>query len=437
MKKRIAFISEHASPLTMPGETDNGGQNVYVAELAKEMAQRGYEVDVFTRRDREDLPEVIAWLPGIRVVYIQAGDSCPMPKEILLPYMEEFFTNMLAFMQREKSTYALIHANFWMSAMVASWLKDLLGIPFIVTFHALGYIRKLYQKEMDKFPPERVEIERQAIENADRIIAECPQDREDLIRFYAAPPEKISIVPCGFNPWEFYPVDKEVARRLLGLPAQKKIILQLGRLVPRKGIDNVIRAVARLKRSGLSLLLVIVGGSSCENEAPCEEQQRLQRIAEEEQVSDLVLFAGGKCRDMLKFYYSAADLFITTPWYEPFGITPLEAMACGTPVIGSNVGGIKYSVLDSVTGSLVPPRDPEQLSLKIRKLIRRPLLVSRMKKAAIRRVNDHFTWHQVADVMAGIYEQIMVPLPGPINEKLFVIHTREQEENNYSATIEL
>ncbi|WP_423149215.1 glycosyltransferase family 4 protein [Rubrolithibacter danxiaensis] len=419
MKNRIAFISEHASPLATLGGVDSGGQNVYVAELAKYLAVSGYQIDIFTRWDNENLPQVINWLPGIRVIHVQAGPVCFVPKEELLQHMPEFTTSMLTFIEEEEINYELVHANFFMSAWVASRLKELLDIPFVVTFHALGHVRRIHQKEQDKFPAQRLKIEEDAVKKADQIIAECPQDREDLIKYYNASPDKISIIPCGFNPSEFYPVQQTLARVILDLDPEENIILQLGRMVPRKGVDNVVKALAKSKRNTERLRLVIVGGESdIPDPVLCPEIARLQEIAKAEGVLDNITFVGRKNRDMLKYYYSAANVFITTPWYEPFGITPLESMACGTPVIGSNVGGIKYSIVNGKTGYLIPPNDAEALAGKIEHLFSNPALLKKMKVNALKRVNSMFTWAHVAKMVDVMYGKILQPVPIEIQPQL-------------------
>ncbi|MDJ1470902.1 glycosyltransferase family 4 protein [Xanthocytophaga flava] len=408
MKKKVAFISEHASPLATLGGIDSGGQNVYVAELSKHLARIGYEIDVFTRWEDPEFPEVIYWMPGVRVIHIKAGPVDVVPKEELLQYMPEFSKNMYAFVLEHEMNYQLIHANFWTSSLVASQLKKLLQIPFVVTFHALGYIRKLYQGSQDHFPEERICIEEQIVHEADHIIAECPQDRNDLLNYYSAYPELITVIPCGFSIQDFYPVEQRKARQILQLKENEIIFLQLGRMVPRKGVDNVIRALSKVNQCHQSVRLLIVGGDyDSPNMELCPEISRLQQIAKEEGVSLQVTFTGRKNRDMLKHYYSAADVFISTPWYEPFGITPLEAMACGTPVIGSQVGGIKYSVADGETGFLVPPNDPDALAEKMSQLICDPELLQQMKKNAIERVNTLFTWEKVAEEVSDLYNKVI------------------------------
>jgi len=408
MKKKIAFISEHASPLAILGGVDNGGQNVYVAELSEQLVKKGYEVDIYTRRDNPNIEETVEWQPFIRVIHIEAGPAKFVAKEKLLGYMDEFTVNMLYYIKMNGLEYELIHANFFMSALVASNLKKYLYIPYVVTFHALGLVRKIHQKEKDAFPAERINIEKHIVADADQLIAECPQDREDLIVHYGADPSKITIVPCGFNPKEFYPMEKALAREMLNLDAGEKIILQLGRMVPRKGVDNVIHAIGKLKNQA-ELRLVIVGGEAdTPDPVLTPEIKRLQQIAEEEKVADRVIFTGRRGRDVLKYYYAAADIFVSTPWYEPFGITPLEAMACGTPVIGANVGGIKHSVADGQTGFLVPPHQPNALAEKIMHLLSDEKMYRAMQKNAIRRVNRFFTWSKVADGVHHLYHEVIL-----------------------------
>jgi D-inositol-3-phosphate glycosyltransferase len=423
-RKRIAFISEHASPMANLGGVDTGGQNVYVAQLAKHLAGQGYLVDVFTRRESAEINEVVDWAPGVRVVHVNAGPAQIIIKEDILQYMDEFKDNMVSFIINQHLHYSLVHANFFMSAQVAMGIKKELDIPFVVTFHALGHVRRIHQAEKDKFPAERLVIEEEAVKQADYVIAECPQDKDDLMNYYNAPEEKITIIPCGFSGSEFYPIDKEVARKIANLPQKEHIILQLGRMVPRKGVDNVIRALEKIKGTRKSVRLVIVGGE-CEEleEETCPEFARLMNIARENKVETSIIFAGRKTRDQLKFYYAAADVFITTPWYEPFGITPLEAMACGTPVIGSNVGGIKYSVAEGETGLLVPAEAPEELAAKITTLLNNENLRNQMGENAIKRVNTYFTWARVAAQVHELYKQLK-PLA---NERKVLVAIEEEQ----------
>jgi D-inositol-3-phosphate glycosyltransferase len=404
--KRIALISEHASPLAVLGGVDAGGQNVYVGQLARHLVQIGYDVDVFTRRDREALPEVAEWVDGVRIVNVPAGPPESVPKERRLPWMNDFAMHIVRFCRREPAPYDLVHANFWMSGLVACEIKRSLGIPFVITFHALGRVRRAHQGAADGFPDERFAIEERVIRECDQIVAECPQEEEDLIRFYNADPAKISIIPAGFDPAEFSPMSKELARAALGLATPEWTVLHVGRMVPRKGVDNAIRGFARMiARAGIEGRLVVAGGEA--DGAESAEVTRLRAVAEEEAVADRVTFAGPVGRDRLRYYYGAADVFVTTPWYEPFGITPLEAMACGTPVVGSNVGGIKFTVRDGECGYLVAANQPDMLAERLVHLYRHPRLVSVFRRQAINRANDLFTWRNVANEMAALYERLV------------------------------
>ncbi|MFD1139807.1 glycosyltransferase family 4 protein [Larkinella insperata] len=413
MNQKLALISEHASPLAVVGGVDAGGQNIAVAELAQQLARLGYEIDIFTRWENEQLPQLVDWKSGIRVVHIQAGPVSILPKEELLPHMAEFMANFVQFARSEEKPYGLIHAHFFMSALVAADAKKILNIPFAITFHALGKVRRISQGDSDKFPAERFAIEERVIREADQLVALCPQDRDDLINLYDADPGKITIIPNGFNPDEFYAVGKSLARTLLKMDPDEFTILQLGRMVPRKGIDTVVQAVACLKKKyGRKTRLLIVGGESdAPNPAVTPEIGRLQHLVELEDVADCVTFVGRRDRNLLRYYYSAADVFVTTPWYEPFGITPLEAMACGTPVIGSRVGGIQYTVIDGQTGLLVPHKAPDALAEKLHLLIQQPQLRKDLRTRALRRVHQDFTWLQVAQKTALMYQQLGVARP--------------------------
>jgi glycosyltransferase involved in cell wall biosynthesis len=298
-----------------------------------------------------------------------------------------------------------------MSGMAARRVKAALGIPYVITFHALGLVRRMHQGSADGFPAERIAIESELMQDAARIIAECPQDRQDMERLYGAPPRRIDIVPCGYDPAELWPV-RASARARLGLAREEFVVLQLGRMVARKGVDNVIAGVAALReRFGIRARLVIVGSDAAGN-AVCAspELRRLTALCEELDIAQQVLFAGRQPRERLRYYYSAADAFVTTPWYEPFGITPVEAMACGAPVIGAEVGGIKDTVVDGITGYLVPPNDPAALAQRLALLHSAPEHARRMGRQGMLRANRHYTWQSVATRVARVYEAALSEL---------------------------
>lgn len=405
-KLRIALISEHASPLAEAGSVDAGGQNVYVAHVARSLAAAGHAVEVLTRRDDRALAAVVDLRSGVRVRHVDAGPPQFVRKEELLQYMPAFALAAQQILGGSRP-FDVLHANFFMSGWVGLALSRLFELPLVTTFHALGLVRREHQGASDGFPPERIDIERRLVHESDCVIAECPQDEADLRRLYGAEPARMRSVPCGVDVTAFRPGDKAAARQRLGLPAHDFIVLQLGRMVPRKGVDNVIRALAQLP-AALPVRLAVVGGESAEPDAPgTPEIDRLHTLAAELGVAARVQFAGRRDRSALRDWYVAADVFVTTPWYEPFGITPLEAMACATPVIGAAVGGIAHTVVDGVTGFLVPPRDPAALAARLAQLQAQPFLGSSFGLAGLRRVRSQFTWDIVARQLAEVYAEVV------------------------------
>ncbi|MGI4813021.1 MAG: glycosyltransferase family 4 protein [Janthinobacterium lividum] len=410
---RIALISEHASPLAVAGGVDAGGQNIYVAHVARQLARAGHAVDVFTRRDNPLLPAITRSSGNVRVIHVPAGPPRAMPKESLLPFMGGFGDFVLDFFHRQTYSYDVIHANFFMSGMVGMKLKAALGVPLVTTFHALGKVRRLHQGEADGFPDVRFVIEEALVRHSDRIIAECPQDRSDLMDLYGADEARIDVIPCGFDAPEFAPVERRTARAMLGWPEDEFAILQLGRLVPRKGIDNVIRGLATLQGEVLERahLYVVGGNSDVANTMATPEIGRLTALAEQLGVADRVTFVGRRGRGVLRQFYSAADVFVTTPWYEPFGITPVEAMACGTPVIGARVGGIQHTVADGETGLLVPPNDPVALGHALTRLASNPQWATQLGENGLRRARQFYSWESIAQALVNTYARAIPAQP--------------------------
>lgn len=411
--KKIAIISEHASPLALAGSVDSGGQNVYVAHVTRELARAGMEVDVFTRRDNAALEVEFQWMRGVKVIHVPAGPASFLPKEQMLPYMDEFSAYLMRHFARQRIGYDVVHANFFMSAMAALPVAQRHGVPLAVTFHALGKVRRQYQQDADLFPDSRFDIEDDIARRADRLIAECPQDRRDLIELYGADPRRIDIVPCGYDAAEMTPPPMAAARRELGWDDGVFTLLQLGRMVPRKGVDNVIRALARLRqRHGIEARLCVVGGNTEDASVQATpEIGRLRAIAEQEGVVEWVEFAGRRGREALATYYSASDVFVTTPWYEPFGITPVEAMACGRPVIGADTGGIRSTVVHGRTGFLVPPKDPNSLADRLAELAADRTLCERMGEAGRKRARRLYTWKRVGQDLLSVYVRMVADSP--------------------------
>jgi glycosyltransferase involved in cell wall biosynthesis len=410
-RRRIAFLSEHASPVALLGSVDAGGQNVYVDELSRNLARLGYAIDVFTRRDAEDAPAVVEWALGVRVVNLDAGPARFMPKDELWRFMPQFRDALLQFSLREGLSYDILHGNFWMSGWVAAELRRELGVPAVQIFHAMGKTKQRHQGSADTSPAERLQVELEVIREVDRVIAQCPSERSELVDDYGAPAEKVVVIPSAVNTELYRPVDRDEARRRIGVDPHELLVVYVGRMQPRKDVRNVVRAVGLLAaRRDLPVKLLLVGGETAEPDpAVTPEIGVLQQLARECGIADRVRFTGKRQPDVLRYYYSAGDVVVTTPWYEPFGLTPLEAMACGRPVIGSAVGGITFTIADGQTGLLVPPRDPEALAVGLQTLLADPHRRACMGQAARERVEREFTWPVVAERTAALYQSLLQP----------------------------
>ncbi|MFD8804201.1 glycosyltransferase [Streptomyces sp. NPDC059597] len=390
---RVAMVSEHASPLAALGGPDAGGQNVYVAQLAGLLARRGHDVTVYTRRDSSRLPDRVTTPDGVRVVHVPAGPAAPIPKDELPPYMHEFG----AWLAREwaNRTPDVVHAHFWMSGTAALAGARGLGVPVVQTYHALGTVKKRYQGAADTSPPDRVATETAVGRESDAIIATCEDEVAELVAM-GLPRRRMHIVPCGVDPGQFAPAPGPRRRR----PGPRRL-LTVGRLVPRKGFDRAIRALAHVP--GAELL--VAGGPEPALLFAEPEAERLLALAEECGVADRVTLLGGVSRADMPGLMADADLVLSVPRYEPFGIVPVEAMACGAPVVATAVGGQLDTVVDGRTGVLVPPGDDagERTGAVIRRLLDDPDLRARYGAEARRRVLDHYTWDRVADGVTRVY----------------------------------
>lgn len=415
-KARIAFLSEHASPVALRGSEDAGGQNVYVDEVSRNLAQLGYQVDVFTRRDSADAPEIVRWADGVRIINLTAGPAGFLPKDDIWPHMATFCDSFLDFCQRDGIRYDLIHGNFWMSGWAAVQLRHHLGIPAVQIFHATGKTKRRYQGLADTSPDERVAVESEVIREVDAIIGQCPCEVAELIDDYGADPARVTMIPSAVNTRVFRPEAQAEARRVIGLPVEGPVAVYVGRMLPRKDVRNLLRAAALLRdETGIRLDVLLVGGDTSEpNPAVTPEIGELQRLAVDLGIADRVHMTGKRQTEELRYYYSAGDVAVTTPWYEPFGLTPLEAMASGRPVIGSAVGGITFTVRHGETGLLVPPRDPAALAGALRFMLEDPDRRREMGERAREWVEKEFTWPVVARRLSVLYEEILSAPEGTV-----------------------
>jgi D-inositol-3-phosphate glycosyltransferase len=377
------MVSEHASPLAVLGDVDAGGQNLHVAELAAAMSRRGHEVTVYTRRDDPHLPGWMRAATGYEVVHVPAGPAETIPKDRLLPYMGAFAAFLRA---RWRATPPdLVHSHFWMSGLASLLATKDLCLPVVHTFHALGTVKRRYQGDADTSPAERVPIERLICKRATRIVATCSDEVFELVRM-GLPRERISVVPSGVDIKRFAPGGPAAGKRL------SRRIVSVGRLVPRKGFRTAISALRGLPDTEL----VIAGGPPRGCLADDPEARLLRAFAEVAGVGDRVHLAGRVSRTVMPALLRSADAVVCVPWYEPFGIVPLEAMACGVPVVASAVGGLTDTVVDGVTGIHVPPRRPARLASVALPLIEDEVLGSSFGMAGCDRVRARYSWDRIA-----------------------------------------
>ncbi|HEY4615093.1 MAG TPA: glycosyltransferase [Citricoccus sp.] len=398
----IAMVSEHASPLAALGGVDAGGQNVFVAALAARLGRRGHRVRVYTRRDDPGLPEQVEAGRGVTVVHVPAGPDRELPKDELAPYMDDFARWMTDHWRRE-GTPDIVHAHFWMSGMAATAAAAAARIPAVQTFHALGSVKRRHQGTADTSPACRLQTEAGLVARSQLVLATCRDEVQELMGL-GADPERIRIVPCGVDPEAFTPAETPgtggPARRSAEDPLR---LLALGRLVERKGVDVVVRALAQVPQAHLT----VAGGPERSALDADPEARRLRALAEEYGVADRLTLTGRVDRQEAARLLSAADIVTCTPWYEPFGIVPLEAMACGRPVVGSAVGGLLDSVDDGATGLLVPPRDVDATAAAICRLATDPALAERMGRAGRERVVNLFGWDRVAALTEAAYREAL------------------------------
>ncbi|MGK5552830.1 glycosyltransferase [Actinomadura kijaniata] len=393
---RVAMISEHASPLAARGGlggADGGGQNVFVADLAAELGRQGHHVTVHTRRDDPGLPGRVRFASGVTVEHVPAGPAAEVPKDELAQWMPDFARHLERRWAQEPPD--VVHAHFWMSGMAALWATGRLpgpSVPVVQTYHALGTVKRRHQGDRDTSPPDRIDWERRIGRSVDAIIATCSDETRELADM-GVPTDHVAVVPCGVDLGRFRPDGPAEPR------AARHRLVALSRLVERKGVDTAIRALAHLPDTEL----VVAGGPPADALDADPEVRRLRDVAAGAGVAGRVTFTGRRGRDEVPSLLRSADLVVTLPWYEPFGMVPLEAMACGVPVVATAVGGHLDTVADGRTGLLVPPRDPAEAARAVGGLLADGDRRARMGAAALLRARRDYSWERVARATADVY----------------------------------
>jgi D-inositol-3-phosphate glycosyltransferase len=389
---RIAMISEHASPLATLGGVDAGGQNAHVAELSAALAADGHEVRVYTRRDNAELPELVPLGERVDVVHVPAGPPEAVPKDELLPFMGTF-AQWLGGNWRTEWKPDVAHAHFWMSGLAAVTAGRACDVPVVQTYHALGSVKRRHQGAADTSPPHRIDYERELGRAVDRVIVQCQDEISELLRI-GVPRARMALVPSGVNVERFTPDGPSLPRT--GGAAR---ILTVARLVERKGVEDLIRALPAVPGAEL----VVVGGPPAGELEADPYARRLRDLARACGVADRLRLAGAVAAHEMPAWYRSADVVAATPWYEPFGLTALEAMACGVPVVASAVGGLADTVVDGVTGDLVAPREPGALGRTLRQLLGDGVRRLSYSAAAVDRAAHSYAWPRIADRLAVVY----------------------------------
>ncbi len=408
---RIAMLSYHTCPLATLGGKDTGGMNVYVRDLTCELGRLGVHVDVFTRSQDEHVPHVLHDLGyGNRVVHITAGPEEPKSKSDIAKYIPEFAQGIIQFAEEKGLKYDVIHSHYWMSGLAAELLsKAWGGTPVVNMFHTLGEMKnRVARSESEKAGEDRLKGERQVLRRADRIIVATLAELTQLRFLYRADSRKMTVIPPGVDTSHFYPIPADEAKQYIGLKPENRMVLFVGRIEPLKGVDTLIQAMSCLDLQGIHrpVHLAIIGGDvDVSPEEMSEEMTRLQKMCDDLCMGGMVLFLGKRGQDTLPYYYSAAEVVVMPSLYESFGMVALEAMACGTPVIASEVGGLGYLVQNGITGYTIPDSDPAELCDKLSHLLGNADLRNQMGNAAAEYAAD-YAWNKVASQIIDIYKDV-------------------------------
>lgn len=406
------MLSIHSSPVATLGGWKTGGMNVYVRELSMALGRLGILIDVFTRRQHPDAPDHVPLTDTASVYFIDGGPpTLTKSTADMYPYMADVGSNLIRFAQENNRHYQIIHSHYWLSGVVAMHLKRCWQIPTIQMFHTLGEMKnRIAPPGTNTDPPLRIQTEQAIVDDTDYLIAATPAERVQLLWLYQTNVRKVRIISPGVDLDRFQPIPSATARTALGISDSMKVVLFVGRIERLKGIDHLMEAIKWLQvhepTFTSNLKLLIIGGDPEQQSDPNTEMGRLNHISEELSLRESVNFLGARSQDDLQQYYSAADVVIMPSHYESFGMVALEAMACGTPVIASEVGGLAYLVQDGLTGFHVPDRDSIQLAQKIKLLLETPALQHEMSQNAVDYAQQ-YSWAKIADEIAALYVEAL------------------------------
>lgn len=407
----IAMLSVHTCPLATLGGKETGGMNVYVRDLSRELTRRGHRVDVYTRSQDPEIPRICSGLGnGGRVIHLPAGPEHPYDKNRVYDHLAEFVDGVIAQAEADGVRYDVLHSHYWLSGAAALELRRRWGAPIVHMAHTLGKMKNAVARRPEECETaRRIAVEEEIVRSVDALVAATPAEEEQLTRLYAADPGRIHVISPGVDTSLFHPIPPAYAKERIGLCPDRRTILFVGRIEPLKGIDSLLQAVACIVRKrpalGAGLCVAIIGGDA-DQVREDDEMIRLQTLREELGIGDVVTFLGAKDQDLLPYYYSAAEMVVMPSDYESFGMVALEAMACGAPVIASDVGGLAFLVKHGRTGYRVPARDPAALADKIIRLLTDEGLRRRMGQRASCWA-ESYAWPRIADRIEALYAQVI------------------------------
>lgn len=406
-RKPIALISVHGDPAAEIGKEEAGGQNVYVRQVGEALSRQGWQVDMFTRRSELDQAAIVEHNPYCRTIRLTAGPQEFVPRDELFEFLPAFVQAWLKFQRQSGIRYPVVHTNYWLSSWVGMQLKKVQAISQVHTYHSLGIVKYQAVPTMPLIATTRLDVEKTCLKTAERIVATSPQEK-DHMRTLMSSQGKIDIIPCGTDIAHFGSVSQAEARQRLGIGPDEKVVLYVGRFDPRKGIETLVRAIGQSTLRDTNQLRLMIGGGSRPGQSDGYERERIEAIVGELGLSQITQFPGQLSREQLPTYYAAADVCVVPSHYEPFGLVTIEAMACGTPVVGSDVGGLQYSIAPEETGLLVPPKDDVAFAQAIDRILANSEWRHQLGKAARRRVETVFSWDGVATQLSQLYTQLML-----------------------------
>ena len=400
--KRIALISVHGDPAIDIGKEEAGGQNVYVRQVGEALAKQGWQVDMFTRKTKATQSTIVQHSPNCRTIRLIAGKQDFIPRDKLFNHLPAFVSQLRQFQLENNFQYSIVHTNYWLSAWVGMELKKHQPLQQIHTYHSLGAVKYASIEQIPTIAKTRLAVEKDCLETAECIVATSPQEKEHMRKLVSLK-GNIKMIPCGTDIQRFGSVSRSEARLRLGLPKSSLVVLYVGRFDRRKGIETLVRAVSRSLFPGLADIRLIIAGGSRPGQSDGIERERIEQIVDEVGLRDYTTFPGQLDRNELPYYYGAANVCVVPSHYEPFGLVAIEAMASRIPVIASEVGGLKFTVVPEKTGLLCPPKDDLAFAKAIERILSSPTWEQELGEAARQRVETMFSWQGVAQQLSTLY----------------------------------